>query len=99
MPGTVDTFRTGCYNLLEMPLSCNTTASTFQSFLFCVCVCMCDALSVFPCVLSSSNEHKKTKTLSVISATQCENKNETLSVNSVTQCENKDKILSVKSAS
>ena len=42
---------------------------------------------------------KKNKTLSVISATQCENKNETLSVNSVTQCENKDKILSVNSAS
>ena len=42
---------------------------------------------------------KKNKTLSVISATQCENKNETLSVNSVTQCENKDKMLSVNSAS
>ena len=42
---------------------------------------------------------KKNKTLSVISATQCENKNETLSVNSVTRCENKDKILSVNSAS
>ena len=44
-------------------------------------------------------EKKTTKTLSVISATQCENKNETLSVNSVTQCENKDKMLSVNSAS
>ena len=42
---------------------------------------------------------KTTKTLRVISATQCENKNETLSVNSVTQCENKDKMLSVNSAS
>ena len=46
-----------------------------------------------------SSVWKKNKTLSVISATQCENKNETLSVNSVTQCENKDKILSVNSAS
>ena len=39
------------------------------------------------------------RTLSVISATQCENKNETLSVNSVTHCENKAKMLSVNSAS
>ena len=46
-----------------------------------------------------SSVWKKNKTLSVISATQCENKNETLSVNSVTQCENKDKMLSVNSAS
>lgn len=46
--------------ILEMPLSCNSTASnicTFQNFLFCVWLFW--VYSVFPCFPSSSNEYSK----------------------------------------